>query len=230
MSFVFVGCTGSPQKEQLSSNSEMSVNGSAVNETEGNEFGGNETVIDEQLLFDKYADIALLPILDIDLEPVRVFEDRTLKIEDGIDNGLELLAYDFYYYEMAPDFEKQMALLGENQVFQSAVKNGQKAFEEGKYYSEIVIHELDIFEPKDFDDVSDSSKEDVCDAINAFRLSEYAIVEVELTWEYNEAMEEAGPQLGEGRYKRYYLVGKTNADDEWKIYDVYWDEYFMPER
>ena len=48
---------------------------------------------------------------------------------------------------------------------------------------------------------------------------------MDITWEHSEASLAMGPQIGDGRYERLYLCGKTDTSNEWKIYEVFGDVY-----
>ena len=49
--------------------------------------------VDMDLLAQRYVDVSALPVLDLDVEERVQFDDRTLILEDGIDNELEHLVY-----------------------------------------------------------------------------------------------------------------------------------------
>lgn len=72
---------------------------------------------------------------------------------------------------------------------------------------------------------SSSSTASSATSLNEDTLTEYAIVQVDLDWTYSQAQLEAGPQLGEGRYLRYFLLGKTEKIPEFRWYELYWDDF-----
>ena len=59
-------------------------------------------------------------------------------------------------------------------------------------------------------------------------LTQWTVQEVDVSWTYTEAEQAKGPQLDEGRYERYFLLGKAGDADSWKIYDFFWED-FLPE-
>ena len=47
---------------------------------------------------------------------------------------------------------------------------------------------------------------------------------IDFSWILNEALQASAPQRGDGRYLRYYLIGRADLDENFLIYDVYWAE------
>ena len=145
----------------------------------------------------------------------------------SIENELEYLVYQSYYYEMSADFSSKKTLLGDNEYLQISNQNEEENFENGKYMTSITIHALNTLTPEDLDFAADYIKEDILERIDQFSLTEYAIVQVDLDWTYSQAMLEAGPQLDEGRYLRYFLLGKTEETTEFRWYELYWDDFLV---
>lgn len=181
--------------------------------------------LDEDLLISRYTDISALPALDLNLEPSLQFDDRTLIMEDSIENELEYLVYQSYYYEISADFSSKQALLGDSEYLQISVKNGEKGFKNGEYMTSVTIHALNTLTPEDLDFVADYAKEDLLEDINQYALTEYAIVQADLDWTYSQAWLDAGPQVGNGRYMRYFLLGKTEGTPEFRWYELYWEGF-----
>lgn len=177
-----------------------------------------------RLLSDKYLDIAGLPMLDIGIEDHYVFEDRTLELEDSIDNEVELLAFHYYYYSTSGEFEKLKDLIGDKESLQIAVANEQSQFQDGIYKSEYTIHGLTAWTAEDLQHMSESSKTELFHLIQTYDLDEYAVVRAEVGWKHNEASLSRSPQLGDGDYTRYFLVAKTRESKSFKIYEVYWED------
>ena len=88
---------------------------------------------------------------------------------------------------------------------------------------EYVIHELSVLDKNDIKEISNYSKIEIKDRIDKLNLEQYAIVMADLSFKHNEKSLSLSPQLGDGRYIRYYILGKTSESDNFKIYDVYWD-------
>ena len=181
--------------------------------------------LDEDLLISRYTDVSALPALDLNLEPSLQFDDRTLIMEDSIENELEYLVYQSYYYEMSADFSSMKTLLGDSEYLQISVKNEEENFENGEYMTSVTIHALNTLTPEDLDFVADYAKEDLLEDINQYALTEYAIVQADLDWTFSQAWLDAGPQVGNGRYMRYFLLGKTEETPEFRWYELYWEGF-----
>ena len=67
---------------------------------------------DWSALYDGYIDVASLPALDVDLEKEYVCDDRTLIMEDSVDNDLEYTVYKRYRAIVSADFDGLMELVG----------------------------------------------------------------------------------------------------------------------
>ncbi len=184
--------------------------------------------LDEDLLISRYTDVSALPVLDLNLEPSLQFDDRTLVMEDSIENKLEYLVYQSYYYKMSADFSSRQTLLGDSESLQISNRNEEKSFENGEYMTSVTIHAFNTLTPEDLDFVADYAKEDLLEDINQHALTEYAIVQADLDWTFSQAWLDAGPQVGNGRYMRYFLLGKTEETPEFRWYELYW-EGFMEE-
>lgn len=219
---VLAGCAQNTASSSASS-TPSDTSGSA-SDTAGQSSAAS---LDEDLLISRYTDVSALPALDLNLEPSLQFDDRTLIMEDSIENELEYLVYQSYYYEMSADFSSKKTLLGDNEYLQISNQNEEENFENGKYMTSITIHALNTLTPEDLDFAADYIKEDILERIDQFSLTEYAIVQVDLNWTYSQAMLEAGPQLDEGRYLRYFLLGKTEETPEFRWYELYWDDFLV---
>ena len=183
------------------------------------------TSLNEDILASRYIDISTLPMLDLDVEESVQFDDRTLVLEDSIDNELEYLVYQTYYYKTSADFTARQDLLGDNESLQISNHSEEKNFKSGKYMTSITLHALNTLTYEDLEHTAAYVKEDLLKQIDQSALTEYAIVQVDLDWTYSQAQLEAGPQLGEGRYLRYFLLGKTEKTPEFRWYELYWDDF-----
>ena len=59
----------------------------------------------EEYFKDNYVDERKLPVLDIDIENPFVSDDRTLVLDDSIDNNIELVIYEYYHSIMSGDYQ-----------------------------------------------------------------------------------------------------------------------------
>ncbi len=183
--------------------------------------------VDYAPLYEKYTDVSALPVLEIDMDDICVFDDRTLTLEDAISNEPELLTYNLFYYIASAQFDLLMELVGEEEHIQIAMGNERANFEEGYYLTEETLHSLRTLAAEDLNHLSPFVEEELLSLIEACDLEEYVVVQVERSWKYNEAYAAAGPQLSDGeKYIRYYLFAKTAKVPEFKLYDIYWEEFF----
>lgn len=212
-SSLFFGCSTKTNVNSYEDNNSNLVH---------NENENNDIVSDKEIL-SKYVDVSNLPIFDLDINNKSQFDDRTISIEDSIDNELEYTVYQLYYNETLGDYKKVMELIGEDEGFKIAMQNGEKNFEDGIYMKEYVIHELSVLDKNDIKEISNYSKIEIKDKIDKLNLEQYAIVMADLSFKHNEKSLSLSPQLGDGRYIRYYILGKTSESDNFKIYNVYWD-------
>ncbi len=179
-----------------------------------------------QLLVEKYVDISQLEIREGVGEEELVFEDRVFVCEDKVQNELEqLVYYDYYFNSNGSDnsYAKLKDLMG-SESLQISVQNQQKQFKEGIYMSEYRIHELETLSQDTVLKASDSTKDYILKIQEKCDLAEWAIVKTDVSWKHNpRSLEHA--QLGDGRYTRYYIVGKAQVDSDFKMYEVVWGEY-----
>lgn len=212
-SSLFFGCSTKTNVNSYEDNNSNLVH---------NENENNDTVSDEEIL-SKYIDVSNLPIFNLDINNKDQFDDRIISISDSIDNELEYTIYQLYYNKTLGDYEKVMELIGEDENFKIAIQNEEKDFEDGNYMKEYVIYELSVLDKNDIKEISNYSKIQIKDKIDKLNLQQYAIVMADLSFKHNEKSLLLSPQLGDGRYIRYYILGKTSESDNFKIYDVYWD-------
>ncbi|MBS7219182.1 MAG: hypothetical protein KH028_07155 [Oscillospiraceae bacterium] len=182
---------------------------------------------DPRLLTERYADVEALPMLDLDLEPRVQYDDRTLILEDSIDNELEYLVYQLHHLEAAADFDGRLELAGTNETLNGVLQNEASQFQEGYYMTEVVLHRLTTLTREDLNRVQEHCKENILELLDTYDLTEYAVVEADLDWKYSEAAMEAGPQLDEGRYLRYFLLARTENVPEYRYYELFWDDFLV---
>lgn len=191
---------------------------SSANVPESNEGG----LYNEGLL-EKYVDMGDLPVAHFDAEVRSTFDDRTIILEDTIDNQLEQIVYQWYYSLCSADFEKHGALIGENKALKQTNEAEKRQFSEGVYMTEYVIHALNTLSTDDIEVLPDYVKEDIEEKINEYGIEKFAVVQTDISWKHNEKSLSRGPQIGDGRYFRYYLLATTPDSSEFLCYDVYWE-------
>ena len=167
---------------------------------------------------DNYIDVDKLMMLDISINEEYKFDERKILLQDSIDNEIEHLAYNLYYYTQAAEFEKLDEI---NEMF-SGTTSLKNDLQDGMYYELINIHELSVLTKDEVYENYDSFYPDLSKSVYEHNLQQFAIASVDVSFEYSEIMKSRGPQNEEGRYLRYYLIGKTENNDEYKIYEVYW--------
>ncbi len=178
--------------------------------------------IDVDKVFKNYVNERKLPRLDVQFDRQSVFDDRTLIVDDSIENEVEHLIYDFYLKTVSGDYEKIYDRIG-GEVLKGAVEAEEENFRNGIYFSRIVLDDIDIV---DRDDVQGHFREQVAKDVAGFELYDFAVVEVDKTVKHNEKALSMGPQVGDGELERYYLVGRKDKRDGFRIYELYWGEYY----
>lgn len=167
---------------------------------------------------------------------VRAFtnEDRTLIYEDGPENVVESLVAYLYYCENMVAYDDLLKHVGEGS-FRLATQNAAEQADE-LYFDTVILHGLDTLSEDDFEPggayfADEKTAQRFVDELTAFveenALTEYTVVYVDLSWMWSESALDMGTQLGNGRYERLYLVGKTAQDDGWKLYECFWGEYTL---
>ncbi len=200
---------------------------SAATELTGETAGGeltppaDESEVSSTAFADVYIDVLALATFEniISFEPY-TFCDRTITLEVPIDNDLKSTVFNLYFYLMSGEFDK--ISLGEDIGFNNAIENSATSIQKDEYVDSYTIHSIDVLS---YDDIANIS---IIDSLNTatqtFNLIETALVFVDKSMTYSDKMLEMGPQIPEGRYERYYLLGKTQQDENFKIYNVYWGE------
>ena len=176
----------------------------------------------DSIFLKTYIDLESLPMLDIDVKDKYIFEDRTLIMETSIDNTIELLAFDMYYAKMSGEFDK--ISLGENVSFNICIENEEEDFYNGDYMTSYTIHDICVLSEEEL--IHRSILKELDEYTLKYNLTETALLRVDQSMEHNEKSLSEGSQLGDGRYIRYYLVGKTADAEEYKLYEIYWGEYY----
>ena len=176
----------------------------------------------EEYFKDNYVDERKLPVLDIDIENPFVSDDRTLVLDDSIDNNIELVIYEYYHSIMSGDYQKAKNMIIDESLL-AATEAHENNFKEGIYYSRISINEIDLVDKDELSEISSKNKQDIVEMLVEAEIEEFAIVEVEKTIKHNEKSLSMAPQVGDGEVTRYFLLGKK--DGSYKIIDVYWEGF-----
>ena len=163
-----------------------------------------------------------LPVLDINIENPFVSDDRTLTLDDSINNSLELMIYEYYHNIMSGSYQEAKNVIVDGSLL-AATEASENNFKDGIYYSHILIDEIDLVDKDDLEEISDKNKQDIIKMLNDMEMTEFAIVEVDKVIKHNEKSLSIAPQVGDGEVQRYFLLGKK--DNDYKIIEVYWEGF-----
>lgn len=169
-----------------------------------------------------YVDERELPVLDINIENPFVSDDRTLILDDSIENDLELMIYEYYKNIMSGSYQNAKDIIVDGSLL-AATEASENNFKDGIYYSRILIDEIDLVDKDDLEKISDKNKQDIIKMLNDMEMTEFAIAEVDNVINHNEKVLSIAPQVGDGEVQRYFLLGKKNND--YKIIEVYWEDF-----
>lgn len=160
--------------------------------------------------------------------PVETDDNRTLTLECALNNEIDQLIYDYYRNELLGDLDASLALVGDTESFRMTVENTVKAVQAGEGCQSYTLHGMRILTPEEVQTAGQNDLDLIAREVADSGLTQWTVQAVDLSWTYTEAEQAKGPQLDEGRYQRYFLLGKTDEADSWKIYDFFW-ETFLPE-
>ncbi len=176
----------------------------------------------EKYFIENYVDERKLPILDIHIQNPFVDGDRTLVLDDSIENNLELMIYEYYRNLTSGSFEEAKANIADTSLY-AATEAYENNFKDGIYYSKIIIDEIELVGKDDLDEITNNNKQAIVKLLDDLNMKEFAIVEVEKTIRHNEKSLSLAPQVGDADVKRYFVLGK--ADGDYKIVEVYWEGF-----
>ena len=180
----------------------------------------NSTPVDADAWFNEhYVDESKLPVLDVDIENPFVSDDRTLILDDDIDNKLELLVYEYFHDETAGAFANQMSKV-KGEAMEDLVNGGETQFKEGAYNTKLTLDEVDLLDKEDLKDVRVYQKQYFAEALIELDMTECAIVKVKKTQKQNDKLLSMELQRRDGTYEDYFLLGKK--DDDYKIVRYDW--------
>ena len=169
-----------------------------------------------------YVDERELPALDINIENPVVSDDRTLILDDSIENDLELMIYEYYKNIMSGSYQNAKDIIVDGSLL-AATEASENNFKDVIYYSWNLIDEIDLVDKDDLEEISDKNKQDIIKMLNDIEMTEFAIVEVDKVIKHNEKALSIAPQVGDGEVQRYFLLGKK--DNDYKIIEVYWEDF-----
>lgn len=169
-----------------------------------------------------YVDERRLPILDIHIENPFVSDDRTLILDDTIENNLELMIYEYYHSLMSGSHKEAKDMIADGSLLAATIAH-ENNFENGIYYSEIFIDDIDLVDKDDLNKITKENKQAIIKLLEEQEMNEFAIVEVEKTIKHNQKSLSMVPQVGNGDVTRYFVLGKKG--DKYKIVEVYWEGF-----
>lgn len=162
------------------------------------------------------------------VRPVETEDGRELILECDLDNEIDQLIYDSYRCELLGDLEGALALVGDTETYRITTENAVKNVQEGAGNQSYTLHDMDILSLEEVQSAEQRYLDTIAQEVADSNLTQWTVQEVDVSWTYTEAEKAKGPQLDEGRYERYFLLGKTADSDSWKIYDFFWED-FIPE-
>lgn len=158
-------------------------------------------------------------------KPVETDDNRALDLECLLNNEIDQLVYDHYRCELLGDLDGSLALVGDNELYQTTVENDVKRVQDGAGNQTYTLHDLHVLTPEEVQGAEQRYLDVIAQYVADYNLTGWTVEAVDVSWTYTEAEEAMGPQLDEGRYTRYFVAGKTADSDSWKLYDMYFDNF-----
>ncbi len=165
-----------------------------------------------------YVEEDQLPEIEGDVEKEYKNEDRMIVLNTDIENELELMTYNHYYYATAKEFTKLKDMAGSD-IMKTNADNLEKQFDSGEYMLEYTIDEFDDLSMEDIQEADTNFNNHVSSVVETNKLTSFHIVEVEVSWKQNEAFSKVS-QIYDGKFDRYFVYGKTADDDTFKLYEI----------
>lgn len=151
----------------------------------------------------------------------------TLTLEDSPQNQPELLVYSQYVYTVLGDSEGMEPLLGEDFGFVGAAEIEAAEYQRGEGGMQTrTVHELHTMTMEEIQAAGNYTRTRLQQYLADYDLQQWTMVAVDQSWTYTAETEAAGPQLPAGRYQRYYLLGVPSGSRQFKIYNVYWEDFY----
>ena len=178
---------------------------------------GDEPEINGNALFDSY--VTEFPFYVYTGMKLSDHDGHVFTIEDTPKNLAEAAVIEWYGLNWTGGTKKLELCCGNE-----ALRFGSESD-----YKQYTIHEVSTLTPEDFTVETmpflDAFIRWLSQDIQKFGLTEYTVVYADQSWEWTPEQLALGPQLGNGRYERLYLLGKTETSNAWKLYECYWGEY-----
>ena len=179
----------------------------------------------EETVFQRYIETFSAP--EETVETTVTANGCTLTLEDSLNTEPELLVYQSYLYEAEGDWDRLEPLMDGDTTFAHTAELTAKQYRDGEAGMESqTIHELHVMTLEEVQGASDYSRRELQQFLADYDLQQWTMVAVDLSWTYTPEKEAAGPQLPEGRYQRYYLLGIPSGAGDWKLYQVYWEDFY----
>lgn len=186
------------------------------------------TPVPEETMYRRYIDTFSVP--DVDIETNVTANGCTLTLEDSLDTEPELLVYSSFVYRVTGDLAQLDTLLGEDLSFVGAMETEAASFQRDEAGEDTqTIHELHTMTKEEVQGASDYTRKQLQQYLADYDLQQWTMVAVDQSWTYTPETEAAGPQLPAGEYQRYYLLGMPSGATEWKLYNVYWEDFYPQE-
>lgn len=150
---------------------------------------------------------------------------RMIELEDTPENCAEEAVLNFDYFSFIGDAAASAALTGRENLV-----SGSNEF------ARLTVHTLSVMSEQDFQPngayftealLSEGFVDALWTSAQECGLTEYTVVYEDKSWEWTQEALGKIPQLDNGRYERLYLLGRSEADPDWKIYACFWGEYIF---
>lgn len=185
--------------------------------------------------FDRFSGNYMEGFAPIDYAGARTFSHngRDLVLEDAPENTAEELVAQYYLNQFRGDLEAQLPLMGEESL-QITAESDAGLSQRNIGFRSVILHDITMLKLEDYvpgagyfetAELAERFSTEQLEQIEESGLSQYTVVYVDLSWEWTTEAMELGPQLGDGRYERLYLLGRTGEEADWKIYNIGWGEY-----
>lgn len=163
------------------------------------------------------------------VRPVETEDGRALNLECTLYNEIDQLIYDHYRNELLGDLDASLAQVGETENYRITVENDVKNVQAGAGMQSYTLHEMHIVPLEEVQTANGNDLDVIAQEVADYGLTQWTVQAVDLSWTYTEAEQAKGPQLDEGEYQRYFLLGKAADADSWKIYDFFWEDFLTAE-
>lgn len=159
--------------------------------------------------------------------------NRDLVLEDVPENTAEELVAQYYIHQLRGDLEAQLPLMGEESL-QITAESDAGLVQRNIGFRSVILHDITMLKLEDYfpgagyfetEELVQRFAEEQLRQIGESGLSQYTVVYVDLSWEWTPEAMALGPQLGDGRYERLFLLGRAGEGADWKIYNIGWGEY-----